>query len=120
LSRDHLLRNHFDQTDRAAPQETAAQKSAKQLSCERCDVSGNVVSIPPTHHKIHLCMRTDERGQKIIFIKSVFSTNYLKGRRVCNDSPQSSANDVACCALILSYLPAALNVPSERHSRHKG
>jgi len=65
-------------------------------------------------------MRANERRQKIIFIKSVFSTNYLKGRRVRNDASQSSANDVACCALILSYLPAALSVPSERHSRHKG
>jgi hypothetical protein len=91
-----------------------------ELSCERCNVSRNVVSVPPTHCKIHLCVRADERSHEIILIKSVFSANYFKGRRVCNDAPQTSANDVARRASILSYMPAALNIPSERHSRHKG
>jgi hypothetical protein len=91
-----------------------------ELSRERCNVSGNVVSVPPTHCKIHLCMRADERCHEVILIKSVFSTNYLKGRRVCDDAPRTSANDVACRASILSYMPAVLDISSEGHSRHKG
>lgn len=90
-----------------------------ELSRERCNVSCNVVSIPTTHRKIHLGVRADERRHEIILIKFIFSTNYLKGRRFCNDTPQTSANDVACRASILSYMPAALNIPSERWSRHK-
>jgi hypothetical protein len=62
----------------------------------------------------------DERRQEIILIKSVFPTNCLEGRSVCNDASQTSANDVACRASILSYMPASINIPSERCSRHKG
>jgi hypothetical protein len=91
-----------------------------ELSRERCNVSSDVVSIPPTHRKIHLRVRADERRHEIILVKSVFSTNDLKGRRVCNDAPQTSANDMACRASILSYMPAALNIPSEGYGRHKG
>jgi len=65
-------------------------------------------------------VRADERSHKIILIKAVFSTNYLKGGRVGNDAPQTSANDVTCRASILSYMPAALDISSEGHSRHKG
>jgi hypothetical protein len=96
------------------------EPSRNALSRERCNVRSNVISVPTTHRKIHLCMRADERGHEIILVKSVFSTNYLKGRRVCNDAPQTSANDVACRASILSYMPAALNIPSICHSRRKG
>jgi hypothetical protein len=64
-------------------------------------------------------VRADERRHEIILVKSVFSTNYLKGRRICDDAPRTPANDVACRASILSYTPAMLNIPSERHSRHK-
>jgi hypothetical protein len=63
---------------------------------------------------------TGERRHEIILVKSVFSTNYLKGRRVCYYASQTSANDVARRASILSYLPAALNIPSICHSRGKG
>jgi hypothetical protein len=90
------------------------------LSRELCDISSNVVSVPPTHREIHLCVRADERSHKIILIKSVFSTNYLKGRRVSNDAPQTSANDMAGRTTILSYMPTALDIPSGRHHRHKG
>jgi hypothetical protein len=90
-----------------------------QLSRERCDIGSNVVSIPSTHRKIHLCVWADERCHEIILAKSVFSTNYLKGRRVRHDAPRTSANDVTCRASILSDMPATLDIPSERRSRHK-
>jgi hypothetical protein len=89
------------------------------LSRERCDVSSDVVSILPTHRKIHLGVRAGERRHEIILVESVFATNYLKGRRVCDDTPRTPANDVACRASILSYMPATFNIPSGRHSRHK-
>jgi hypothetical protein len=98
---------------------TSRNTIRNELSRERCDVRSNVFSVSPTHRKIHLCVRANERRQEIILIKSVPSTNYLKGRRVCNDAPQATANNMACRASILSYMPAALNIPSERHGRHK-
>jgi hypothetical protein len=134
---------HSSHTDRATPEPVGKKRPSQEgrtlsarfgsrcrvrpcgqvlneLSCERCNVSGNVVGIPPTHCKIHLCVRAHERGHEVVFIKSVFSTNYLKRRRVCDDAPETSANDVARRATILSYMPPTLNISGERHSRHKG
>jgi hypothetical protein len=96
------------------------EPSRNELSRERCNVGSNVISVPTAHRKIHLCVRADECGHEIILIKSVFSTNYLKGRRVRNCAPQTSANDVACRASILSYMPASLNIPSICRSCRKG
>jgi len=94
-------------------------QTLNELPRERCNVSGNVVSVPPTHRKIHLCVRADERRHEIILVKSVLSTNYLKGRRVCDDAPRTSANNVTCRASILSYMPATLDIPRGCHSRYK-
>jgi hypothetical protein len=89
------------------------------LSRERHNVGRDIFSLTPTHRKIHLRVRTNERSHKIILVESVFATNYFKGRRVCDDAPRTSANDVTGRTSILSYMPATLNVPSERRSRYK-
>jgi hypothetical protein len=65
-------------------------------------------------------MGADEGRHEIILAKSVFSTNYLKRRRVCDDASRTSADDVTCRASILSYMPATLDIPSERRSGQKG
>jgi len=93
---------------------------SKELSHERCDISSNIVGVRPTHRKIHLSVRADERWHKVIFIKPILSTYYLKGWGVCNNAPQTTTNDVACRASILSDVPAALNIPCERRSRRRG
>jgi hypothetical protein len=89
------------------------------LPRERYNVGRDIFSLTPTHRKIHLCVRTNERSHEIILVESVFATNYFKGRRVCDDAPRTSANDVTCRASILSYMPATLNVSSERRCRYK-
>jgi hypothetical protein len=90
-----------------------------ELSPERCNVGGDIFSVAPTHRKIHLRMRADECSHEIILAKSIFSANYLKRRRVCDDAPRTSTNDVTCRASILSYVPPTLNIPSERRSGHQ-
>jgi hypothetical protein len=101
------------------PWDNGSNEKRNKLSRERCNVSSDIVSVPPTHRKIHLRMRASERSHEIILIKSIFSTNHLKRRRVCDDAPRTPANKVTCGASFLSYMPATLNIPGEGHSRHR-
>jgi hypothetical protein len=67
--------------------QASGRRCGNELSRECCNVSSDVVSILPTHRKIHLRVWADERRHEIILVKSVFSTNNLKGRRVRDDTP---------------------------------
>jgi hypothetical protein len=74
------LPRYFDYAESSG----AGNCQGNELSRERCN--GDVVSVLPTHRKIHLRVRADKRRHEIILVKSVFSTNHLKGRRVCDDA----------------------------------
>jgi hypothetical protein len=58
-------------------------------------------------------VRPGKRRNESIFVKPVFSTDYLKGRRICVNPPHASPNDVTGRTTILAYTLAARHIPTE-------
>jgi hypothetical protein len=91
-----------------------------KLSCERCYVGSHITCLPPSHRKIHLGVRPSKRRDESTLVKSVFSANYLKGRRICVNAPHASPNDVTDCTTILTHTFSARGIPTECGRSCKG